>query len=371
MRRFLIFICLSAFPLIAHSETLFPGVMGEALIDSLQAHFTPDPAIDVLNYSTCRDTLYAVIDNHSKTVEDVYSGYQAVFDPEWMYDPDKLYDPTEYLFSDSIKINAEHTWPKSLFDGNEPLFSDMHHIFPCWERVNGDRANLPFEYVDHPTKWYYDKNVYTSQPDSADLPLYSRGNSTMFEVRDVQKGNTARAVFYMWAIYQNSVAMQYNHAAENQSFFDTMKDDLLQWHRGDPPDSLEIARSEMIAYYQGNQNPFVLDSSLVARAFFNVVHTPDSPLSSALPERFGITSVYPNPFNPSTTVVLSVPETMAVQATVFNMLGQRVATLADGTFPAGYHTLVLDGTNIASGLYLLRVSSSNGLEAVRRITLVR
>ncbi len=366
MRRFLFFLCLFALPLAGHSEPLFPGVSGEALIDSLQAHFTPDPAIDTLDYGSCRDTLYAIIDNHENTVQDVYTGYTVNFDLSWGY------DPTEYLYADSIKINAEHTWPRSKFDEKEPLESDMHHIFACWETANSARANLPFGYVTNPTKWFYNKHVYTSPPDSSEMPLYSRGNSSMFEVRDVQKGNTARAVFYMWAIYKDSDAMQDNgRGAANQSFFDSMKDDLLQWHRGDPPDSLEIARSEAIAFYQGNENPFVLDTSLVARAFFTVDSTPESLIEPSLPDRFGIANVYPNPFNPSTSVVLSVPKAMGVRVAVFNVLGRRVASLADGSFAQGYHTLVFNGSNLASGVYLLRAASSEGKVEIRRISLVR
>ena len=62
---------------------------------------------------------------------------------------------------------------------------------------------------------------------------------------------------------------------------------------------------------------------------------------------------------------------MQMRASIYNMLGQRVAVLADGRYSAGYHTLVFDGSSISSGVYLLRVSSSNGVQVTKRITLVR
>ena len=367
MRKYLLVFIAFAMVGTVQAETLFPDVVGEALIDSLQMYYTPDPAIDVLDYGECRDTAYALIDNHDNIVEDVYSGYQAAFDPSTDG------DPTSYLFENE-QINAEHTWPRSLFDEEDPLESDLHHLFPCWEVANSGRSNLQFGYVEDAAakKWYYNKDSTSSTPSEEMKPLYSRGNSTKFEVRDSHKGNTARAVFYMWAIYQDhSAMMQNDNGAENQAFFDGMKDDLLVWHRSDPPDSLEIVRSEMIEVYQGNQNPFVLDTSLVARAFFMTSSVEDGQTAGSLPQRFEISGVYPNPFNPSTNVVIGVPEAMQVRAEVFNMLGQRISTLADDRFNAGYHTLVFDGSNVSSGVYLLRVSSGSGMQAVRRITLVR
>ena len=366
MKRFLFLIVLIAAVGSVHGETLFPGIVGDALIDSLQAHYTPNPSIDVLDYTGCRDTMYAVIDNHDNSVVDVYSG--LVF----AYDPSLPVDPSTYVYDNGNGINAEHTWPQSLFDGTEPLYSDLNNLFPCWVNVNGARGNMPFGYVSTPTSWYYNGQTYSSAPSAEDLPMYSRKDGVRFEVRDVQKGNTARAIFYMWAIWQNSSAMQQNDGgAENLAFFNSMKDDLLQWHRNDPPDSLEIARSHSIAFYQGSDNPFVIDTSLVARAFFTTDDVPEVPANRSQPKSFTIASVYPNPFNPGTTVVVHLNDDATINAAVFNLLGQQVATLAEGRFSQGSHTFLFDGSKLTSGIYLLRVTTPDGNQAVRRISLVR
>ena len=59
---------------------------------------------------------------------------------------------------------------------------------------------------------------------------------------------------------------------------------------------------------------------------------------SALPQGFALGQNYPNPFNPSTLIPYQIPTAAHVRLEVFNVLGQRVATLVDGERAAGSHT---------------------------------
>ena len=83
--------------------------------------------------------------------------------------------------------------------------------------------------------------------------------------------------------------------------------------------------------------------------------------AGALPERFELGSNYPNPFNPSTLIPYQLPASMAVHLEVFNLLGQRVATLVDGEQPAGLHTAEWDATDeagqaVGAGVYIYRLT---------------
>ncbi|MFU8860770.1 MAG: T9SS type A sorting domain-containing protein [Cyclonatronaceae bacterium] len=71
-----------------------------------------------------------------------------------------------------------------------------------------------------------------------------------------------------------------------------------------------------------------------------------------LPEHFMLHQNYPNPFNPATTIRYDLPEPGHVQIRIYNLTGQLVAMPVNGTIPAGYHTLQLNATKMASGMYL-------------------
>lgn len=89
-----------------------------------------------------------------------------------------------------------------------------------------------------------------------------------------------------------------------------------------------------------------------------------------LPNGWVLEGAYPNPFNPSTTIVYHAPEASRVLLTVHDALGRRVATLVDGIVPAGKHETTFDGKGLASGVYLyaLRTGSQH---IVRRMTLAK
>ena len=60
---------------------------------------------------------------------------------------------------------------------------------------------------------------------------------------------------------------------------------------------------------------------------------------------------YPNPFNPTTNISFSLPEMARVKLTVFNMLGERVAELVNGSLTAGAHEVTFNASNLSSGMY--------------------
>ena len=101
---------------------------------------------------------------------------------------------------------------------------------------------------------------------------------------------------------------------------------------------------------------------------------PLATLSGALPEQFVLGANYPNPFNPSTMIPYQLPETMYVRLEVFNIIGQRIATLVDREQPAGFHTASWDATDAAgnavgAGVYLYRLHGG-GMQLTRSMLLI-
>ena len=96
---------------------------------------------------------------------------------------------------------------------------------------------------------------------------------------------------------------------------------------------------------------------------------------SALPQKWTLGQNYPNPFNPSTLIPYQVPTAARVRLEVFNVLGQRVATLVDEERSAGVHTAVWDATDAAgravgAGVYFYRLRSAGQPTLTRRMVLL-
>lgn len=78
----------------------------------------------------------------------------------------------------------------------------------------------------------------------------------------------------------------------------------------------------------------------------------------ALPETFSLAQNYPNPFNPVTIIEYQLPHDTHVRLVVYDMLGRVVKTLADQTMPAGRHSVAFDAAELASGIYIYRMETS-------------
>ena len=86
--------------------------------------------------------------------------------------------------------------------------------------------------------------------------------------------------------------------------------------------------------------------------------------SETLPNRFGLKQNYPNPFNPTTEIAFTLDQTADVNLSIYNMLGQKVRTLTNGSKNAGTHTLQWNGLdemgqNVSTGIYLYRLTSGS------------
>jgi hypothetical protein len=98
-------------------------------------------------------------------------------------------------------------------------------------------------------------------------------------------------------------------------------------------------------------------------------------IDGTLPEGFELDQNYPNPFNPSTTIDFTIPEPVKVTLEVYNVNGQRVATLVDGWLDSGHHSVEWnavddEGSSVATGVYLYRLTAGD-VVATKKMTLVK
>ena len=240
----------------SYSQTVIgEGLSGQELWDFVTENYK---TTTTLGYTNCRDVMYSEIDiKEGNQLTGVYSGYTITLDLSQ--------DPSSNAYEQGI--NCEHTFPQSMGSSSEPMKSDMHHLFPTKSNVNSSRGNDPFEEIpDEETHVWY-RNEYSQ----SDMPTeftdeyaekYNPPNQSDegFEPREEQKGNTARAMFYFYAIYTD---------VADDDFWEIQKETLMDWHYYDEVDDIEIERTWNIAEYQdGIPNPFVLDSTLARRIWY-------------------------------------------------------------------------------------------------------
>jgi len=94
-----------------------------------------------------------------------------------------------------------------------------------------------------------------------------------------------------------------------------------------------------------------------------------------VPARYAVMENYPNPFNPETRIVYSIPQSGKVNLTIYNVLGQKVRELTNTAQNAGTHVMTWDarndfGVNVPTGIYI-GVLTTNGQRVTRKMVLVR
>lgn len=203
----------------------FPGLSGDALLGALRSWAAPHLQLD---YGTARDVMYQYVDAKNGTLHDVYADRTVPVLPRSELERQE-------------HVNAEHTRPKSTGVNGTGAASDLHHLYPADQEANSKRGNLPFGEV---------VEVLWSKGSSR-LGNDAHGN-LVFEPPDTHKGEVARSLFYVTAVYGLTLPP-------------VEEEVLRRWHKLDPVSTEERARNDAISTFQENRNPFVDDPGLVDR----------------------------------------------------------------------------------------------------------
>ncbi len=171
----------------------------------------------------------------------------------------------------------EHCWPKSfgvLDEGADT--SDLFNLRACRRSVNSSRSNRYYDLANpnHPT----DPAV---APPNAPECLYDRneGQGGMWAPRPSERGDVARAMFYMAVRYDgrdtNTTDLELSDTPDPAHGIFGKLSTLLEWSAADPVSEEERRRNHLIwSMYQGNRNPFIDRPELIAATFGSVPEQP-------------------------------------------------------------------------------------------------
>ncbi|MBN1481750.1 T9SS type A sorting domain-containing protein [candidate division KSB1 bacterium] len=109
------------------------------------------------------------------------------------------------------------------------------------------------------------------------------------------------------------------------------------------------------------------------RAFKIVVTSVESGIddqTAEKPAHYELMQNFPNPFNPSTTIRFALPSAEHVTIEVYNILGEKIAVLADEQKAIGYHAVTFDANDIVGGLYLYKIKAGNFVD-IRKMLVIK
>tara|TARA_B100000686_G_C16155976_1_gene649114 strand:- start:182 stop:613 length:432 start_codon:yes stop_codon:yes gene_type:complete len=93
--------------------------------------------------------------------------------------------------------------------------------------------------------------------------------------------------------------------------------------------------------------------------------------SNELSDVINISSAYPNPFNPTVNIVIELEESSDIKATIYNLKGQLVSTIVNGTLDYGVNNIMWDANNFPSGIYFINIESNGQLLSTQKISLLK
>jgi hypothetical protein len=90
---------------------------------------------------------------------------------------------------------------------------------------------------------------------------------------------------------------------------------------------------------------------------------------SLVPSATELMQNYPNPFNPTTSIRFALPSAQNAMVKIFDLLGRKIATIAEGIYSAGIHEVSWNGSTLASGTYFYMLETENHREIKRMVLL--
>jgi hypothetical protein len=149
----------------------------------------------------------------------------------------------------------------------------------------------------------------------------------------------------------------------------------IVWISSTPVDANGILFNIYFKNFNGLNTPLTFDSPNVMKDQNNQVIPIDyvngltDVKTTLLPKTFALLQNYPNPFNPSTTIRFELPKASKVNLSIYNILGQKIATLVDEFKIPGYYQIKWDAKSMANGIYFYSIRTGDNIVTKKMILL--
>lgn len=261
----------------------------------------------------------------------------------------------ENKFSFSIKVETGETHRDvsiKFYDEDKPIKRDV--LSPELEHgLIVANSNFLFAGLGSGLSWNTELNVYALEDQKLVFPLTIK--SSLNGTYKLSVSNWNRFPLD-WKIYIEDLETEKMHLVDqNWSLefedFDQTLDNNFEFH--------ELDFSDVDINEKNNQR-------------FNLIIVPPGFEESIFtaPDKVSLYQNYPNPFNPNTIIAFYLPESVAVKLSIFNIVGQPIAVLTEGTLGAGDHEFEWDATGLPTGMYIYQLEVGNSV-MTQKMTLVK
>ncbi|KPL08533.1 hypothetical protein AMJ86_00215 [bacterium SM23_57] len=189
------------------------------------------------------------------------------------------------------------------------------------------------------------------------------GAATAFTKIDIELADIPQMMTNFMRWYEDPLGGNKTKDTDN---YDKTTDDMdrrtIIYYR----DTLDASYSTSSAAYTGSTT----GGPVGDLNWFDMVNAIENGNFNNKPTSFTLSQNYPNPFNPTTQINFQIPKADKVTLEIYNIIGQRVATLVDQKMAPGEYTIVWDAYNAASGVYFYKLSVDQ-FSQTRKMILMR
>ncbi len=286
-----------------------------------------------------------------------------------------------YAFSADTSI-SKIVWVKYTITNQSgttigPMYVGLHND---WDLGSGYSNNTGYDAQDS-LLFVYD-TTDTNQPYIAVAQMGNVSSNLA-----IDNGYTGPADHYHFSIYYDPSTPGYDGYTDLEKRYSLMAKDSVTIQTNTDVSVATASGPYVLAsggtvnvgfiFAYGNNKGQLISQVRAARAkhLFNV--DPNSipvsvekTLNPQLPSKTKLWENYPNPFNPSTQIKFDLAKTGPVDLSIYNILGQKVATLVNSEKKAGSYTIIFNADNLSSGIYFSILKTKNGIQT-KKMTLIK